>query len=476
MLRRLIGGGIACLVLACGGTAGLAAPAKNTFTKTDVTITATDGVKLASTLYTPDGTPPAGGWPAIVLFHGIGGKRADVNPIAEQTFAPEGYVVLTIDHRGHGESGGLFNVDGPREVADAKDIYDWLAARSNVDKAHIGAWGISLGGGLIWNALKAGVPFAAAEVVETWVDLYRALAPNNLVKTGAAFQFLSSVPAERTDPELNAIKSDALNGTNVAALRAYADARSVHTSLAQIKTPVFVFQGRRDFAFGLEQGFTAYRQLGGPKRIYIGDFGHAPSTFPGPDAALVFANGSEWFARYLKSQPTTTRQPVEVAPDPFSGGSSHFGALPATKTVTTKTLKPNKTFGARGKLVLTYALPKQKLEVFGAPTVVVQASTKTQAKQLVAVVESVAPNKTTAIISEGGVLLPTGRKAWKLSFPLIWDTALIARGSKLRVTLAWTTLAHDPANLLYLTGVPDGSTLTIKSAFLKLPVLKAAVS
>src|SRR5437764_1062027 len=133
---------VAALALLCGG-----APAAGDWTKTDVTITAHDGVKLASTLYVPTGTPPAGGWPAIVMFHGLGGTRASMNTLAEQSFANSGYAVLTTDHRGHGESGGLFNTDGPAEIQDARDVYDWLAARAGRDKAHVGAWGLSLGGG-----------------------------------------------------------------------------------------------------------------------------------------------------------------------------------------------------------------------------------------------------------------------------------------------------------------------------------------
>ena len=58
-----------------------------------------------------------------------------MNAIAEQTFANHGFVVLTVDHRGHGQSGGLFNVDGPSEIQDARDLYDWLAARSDVDRS-----------------------------------------------------------------------------------------------------------------------------------------------------------------------------------------------------------------------------------------------------------------------------------------------------------------------------------------------------
>jgi alpha-beta hydrolase superfamily lysophospholipase len=471
MGRRLV---VACaLVCLCGG-GGTGALAKTGFTKTDVTITASDGTPLASTLYEPTGTPPAGGWPAVVMFHGLGGTRQDMNTIAEATFANEGYAVLTTDHRGHGQSGGLFNTDGPREIQDAHDLFDWLAARPEIDRKHIGAWGISLGGGVVWNALEAGVPFAAAEVVETWVDLYQSLAPNNLSKSGAVFQFLSSVPPARTDPELTAIKDDALNSRNLASIRAYAAARSVRSSLAQIKTPVEIFQGRRDFAFGIEQGEEAYAGLGGPKRLYIGDFGHSPSTFPGPDVAEVFTEGDRWFNSYLKGVAFTDKTPVELAPDPWTGRANPYARLPKLATVRTRTNALHRTMDSRGKIVTTFALPARKLESFGPPVVTVTASTKTQAQQLVAVLEAV-KGSTATIVSEGGTMLPA-RKAYTVSFRLISDTALIAKGSKLRLTLSWTSTAQDPANLLYLTGVPDGSSLTVKSAYVTLPVLKNPIS
>ena len=52
----------------------------------------------------------------------------------------------------------------------------------------------------------------------------------------------------------------------------------------------------------------------------------------------------------------------------------------------------------------------------------------------------------------------------------------VARGAKLRLTLSWTSTAQNPANLLYLTGVPDGSSLTVKSAYITLPLLKHPIS
>ncbi len=100
-------------------------------------------------------------------------------------FTGQGFAVLTFDARGHGESGGLVGIDGPREVADTRAVRDWLAARPDVSDTKIGAWGISYGGGAIFNSLVAGVPWSAVFTVETWTDLYSALMPQGLVKSGA---------------------------------------------------------------------------------------------------------------------------------------------------------------------------------------------------------------------------------------------------------------------------------------------------
>ena len=125
------------------------------WTKQDVTIPASDGLPLAATLYVPDGAAPAGGWPAIMLLHGLGGNRQGMNALAEQSFLPgEQYAVLTVDARGHGDTGGLVTIDGPREIGDVRDAFGWLAARPDVADNRIGAWGISYGGGAVWNAAR----------------------------------------------------------------------------------------------------------------------------------------------------------------------------------------------------------------------------------------------------------------------------------------------------------------------------------
>jgi predicted acyl esterase len=93
-------------VLAAFAVALAAAGHAAAFTKTDGSVVMDDGVKIATTLYLPDGTPPTAGRPGIVMLHGIGGSRRYMNLLAEAFFVNQGYAVLTYDVRGHGESGG----------------------------------------------------------------------------------------------------------------------------------------------------------------------------------------------------------------------------------------------------------------------------------------------------------------------------------------------------------------------------------
>jgi len=53
--------------------------AAKAFSKTDSFFTADDGVQLAVSYYEPtDVARPAAGFPAVMVFHGIGGSRASV--------------------------------------------------------------------------------------------------------------------------------------------------------------------------------------------------------------------------------------------------------------------------------------------------------------------------------------------------------------------------------------------------------------
>jgi predicted acyl esterase len=442
------------------------------FTKQDVTLPMDDGVPIAATLYLPAGAAPAGGWPAIVFLHGLAGKRQDMAALAEGFgFVGERYAVLAFDARGHGESGGLVSIDGPREIADTRAVYEWLRARPDVADSRIGAWGISYGGGAIWNSLVAGVPWAAVEVVETWVDLYDALVPQGLVKTGLAAGLASSIPDERKSAGLKAIQAAAFAGTDTDAVAAWARERSSISRLKGVRTPVFMMQGRRDFLFPIEQAARAFAALGGPKRLWIGNHGHPPSTFPAVDTTAMLREGRLWFDRFLRGERNgiDTKPPIQLAAEGRATTRS-FATLPKAAG-NASTFTPGRTIPPSGKVVLRGTKLGSKVEIFGSPTLRVTANARGGWSRLVAVLVARTPGGRQIIVSAGGVPTTTAPRTYTIR--MLDQATVVPKGSRYELTLASSSTAQSTGNLLYLDlPMSAGARLTVTRVELSVPTLR----
>ena len=130
-----------------------------------------DGVRLAGDLWKPAQLPPGEKRPAILMVHGWGGTKAHLNQAYAPHFAAMGYLVLTFDYRGWGDSEGKLVRIGPspkgdsseydlrvREIRtivdpidqleDIRNAYYYLIGEDNVDRERLAIWGSSLGGGL----------------------------------------------------------------------------------------------------------------------------------------------------------------------------------------------------------------------------------------------------------------------------------------------------------------------------------------
>ena len=469
MLQRWLAGIAVAVTLLVGEASGA------TFAKQDVLIPMDNGVSIAATLYLPDGSPPAGGWPGIVFLHGLAGDRTSMNALAESTgFVGQDYVVLTFDARGHGSSGGLVTINGPREVADTRAVHAWLAGRTDVADNAIGAWGISYGGGAIFNSLVAGVPWRAVVTVETWTDLFAALMPQGLVKSGLVAGLLGSIPEAKRDPSLAALTTAALAG-NVAAVRTWAHERSSLSRLGLVTTPVFMAQGRRDFLFGIEQGSVAFQRVRGPKVLYVGLHGHAPSTFPAPDTGYLMAQARAFVDCHLRGLACDPRQAaVLIAPESFAGQAVRRGSLPPTRP-TTIPLPGVTTFARGGKAVRTSRPLKTAIEIFGAPTVQATIAASGGWSRLVAVLTARTPQGREIVVSAGGI--PTRNGARKVTIRLIQQATFVPRGSRLTLTLASSSTAQASSNLLYLD-LPMAPTarLRVGTVVLRLPGLRTQVT
>ena len=455
---------LAALVFA--GAAPAAAPQ-------ELTITAADGTPLACALVEPDGTPPAGGWPAVMLFHGLGGKHQDMEPLATGFLAPAGFASLMCDARGHGASGGLFGLDGPTDVADTQFLFTWLTARPEISDTQIGALGISLGGGAVWNAAVAGVPFKAIVPVITWTSLLTALAPQGLSKSGLVVQLAQEVPSARWDPTLLAAVPSLTTSTSMTQVAALSAPRSPLTHLSSLTTPTLLIQGRHDFLFDIDQAEAAYKLLKGPKRLYLGDLGHPPAANPAAEQPTYFGEAVQWFQRYLDGTANgiDKKPPVELAHDPWDGSTTSYAALPPTKFTSVALPGTTTMRSPGGKVVRGARLTGGPHETFGDSTVTVRYSGAKGWDRLVAVLTV---DGTATPISEGGTKISAASGV--ATIRLMNEAALVPAGKRLVVTLGATSTVQASANALYLDDVQPGAAITIGRETLKLSVLQKAVS
>jgi predicted acyl esterase len=479
LVRRVLV--VLAMVLAALVPAGRAAAGG--FTQTDTRVTMSDGVHIAVTYFQPTGAPPPAGWPAVLLLHGLGQTRKtsdfvnwSPNGMAARFLAPDGYAVLTYDARAHGESEGQFTLDGPRELADLRELLTWLTTNHPVDAEHVGAYGASYGGGLLWQAAVDGLPLAAIAPAASWTDLNQAIAPQGHVRAGIVFGFSQDVPVSRYGPQEAQLLKDAIAERNLPAIHAYLASRSTRPRLGSVRIPTFILQGRRDFAFDANQALAAFRLIKGPKRLYLGDFGHAPAENPPAEFDYAATEVRMWFDRFLKGIPNgiDKRPPVEIAPDPWSKPVS-FKSLPKTRKLSFS-FRGTRVLSANGRVVRTTTRVRH-LETFGSPVVRVSFATRTGYKHLVAVLSVLRPDGTETVIADGAAdTQASGKTSRTVTISLQNEVTSIPPDARLRVTLGARSTVQNIGNLVYLIPVADGSVAHVGRVTLTLPTLSKPVS
>ena len=113
-----------------------------------------EGVRLRGDVFLPDGLATHERRPGIVLCHGYTGVRSLYLPDNARVLTEAGYVVLTFDYKGWGDS------DGPKSrlspygrVIDSQAALTFLGAQEMVDADRLGLYGTSYGGATaVWTA------------------------------------------------------------------------------------------------------------------------------------------------------------------------------------------------------------------------------------------------------------------------------------------------------------------------------------
>ncbi len=281
------------------------------------------GVSLDTTLYLPETTPA----PAVLLAHGFGGDKTSVDAEARDLVG-RGFAVLAWSARGFGTSTGEIALNAPEaEVADARALLDWLAARREValdapGDPRVGATGASYGGALALLLAGTDPRVDAIAPVITWNDLGQALfpqaagpvaaatpaaapfGPDGVFKRGWAGVFFSAglepgSTCGRFAADVCAAYTEAATTGRLSPATAARLARSSPAGVTgSITAPTLLVQGEQDTLFGLDQADANARQIAAAGtevqvRWYAG--GHDGAA-PGP--AVRDAVG-DWLDRHL---------------------------------------------------------------------------------------------------------------------------------------------------------------------------------
>jgi alpha-beta hydrolase superfamily lysophospholipase len=212
----------------------------------DVQLRASDGLAIAAT-YWPGKDAHA---PAVLLLHGNGASRGAEVSTAEW-LSQQGYAVLTIDFRGHGESASASHSFGLLEARDAAAAFAWLKSRQN--GAPVAVIGISLGGAAALIGESGPLPAQAFILQAVYPDIRHAIR-NRLVATGriSPFGWLEPLLSYQAKLRLG-VWPDAL-----------APIRAVH----RLRCPMLVIGGTEDRYTPPAETRALYDAVSGPKRLW----------------------------------------------------------------------------------------------------------------------------------------------------------------------------------------------------------------
>lgn len=160
-----------------------------------VVVNPEDGTEIAITVFQPAGATAASRVPVVLHSHGWGGSRAATVNGEVEPYLDAGFGVVSIDQRGHGDSGDQAHVQDPtRETEDIKAVIDYVASLDWVrleapNDPVLGAIGGSYGGGYqtmtaldeIADEGRTRLDALAPQI--TWYDLPESLAPQKVVRT-----------------------------------------------------------------------------------------------------------------------------------------------------------------------------------------------------------------------------------------------------------------------------------------------------
>jgi alpha-beta hydrolase superfamily lysophospholipase len=214
-------------------------------------VNAADGAALQGWTVKPKS--PSGDW--VLLYHGISDNRTG-NLAHAEFLLTNGYGVVMMDSRAHGQSGGNMATYGWKERDDTRSIVEALYAGENV--RHLYALGVSMGAAIVLqsaavesriNAVVAEDPFASLR--EVTYD-YSGLEFSPLL--GKTLFRPASMAAMREVKKMGGFDPDDVSPEKAVSIRAF---------------PVLLICGTADHRIPCRHAQAIYDAAIGPKELWV---------------------------------------------------------------------------------------------------------------------------------------------------------------------------------------------------------------
>jgi ABC-2 type transport system ATP-binding protein len=324
----------------------------------DKTLVGFDGTTVAFTVFRPANASAASPVPVVFQSHGWGGKRATTATGIVGRLVEEGFGVVSVDARGHGDSGGFATVQhADYEVRDFIAVVDWVAANLDwvqreagtgiPDDLVAGGTGYSYGGGFQLQLASHDPRIDAIAPEITWNDVADALAPNGAVKSlwVHALIGMAKQSGTRVDPRIEAWYEEAML-LNALPADAAEHFKGSNPDLGNLSADVLLVQGVPDVLFNLNQAVRTYQALEaagkGDVRLFTHLTGHVLPLQPlglMQERRATFANDGPcgnvqdaivaWLDHKLRGGPAPDLAEVSFALE--EGGCVRLDGYPTTR-------------------------------------------------------------------------------------------------------------------------------------------------
>ena len=260
-----------------------------------------EGLKIYALLAVPNNTPPAKGFPAVILNHGYIPPKSYSTTERYQSFvnglARKGFVVLKPDFRGHGQSegepsGAYFSSD---YVIDILNAFEALRQYSSVNPDAIGMWGHSMSGNLTLRAMVVQPKIKAGAIWAGAVYSYK-----DFIKYGLSDASYHRNPRPSTSPHptYGFIRQSSPDPEKVVTI--FKNVAPINF-LSELKSPLQIHHGEADSVVSINYSKDLVAELEKHNNIYefytysLGDHNLSRNSF-----SIAIERTADFFAKYLK--------------------------------------------------------------------------------------------------------------------------------------------------------------------------------